>query len=129
MANINNNNGGNMPLEVHYKHDISWDAKANKFAKPEYQTEADEIGHLLMVIGISEISPKTIKEVITRKMILDRLYNWTKTSKTVEEYTEIFSRHLGLNIQGRWAGTETRLKFATRHLKGVMRDIDSEVSK
>ena len=117
-----------MPLEVHYKNDISWDAKTSKYVKPEYKAEADHLGHMLMIIGVPEISPKTIKEVITRQMILDRLYKWTNSAKTVEEYTEIFSRHLGLNIQGRWASTETRLKFATRHLKGVMRDIDSEVS-
>jgi len=127
MANINNNNGGNMPLEVHYKNDISWDAKTSKYVKPEYKAEADHLGHMLMIIGVPEISPKTIKEVITRQMILDRLYP-SISKHTLEEYTEIFSRHLGLEIQGRWAGTETRLKFATRHLKSVMRDIDSEVS-
>ena len=34
---------------------------------------------------------------------------------------------MGLNIQGRWASNETRLKFATRHLKGMMRDMETKL--
>ncbi len=56
-----------MPLEVHYVNDKSWDAEAKKFSDPKIRQEADDIGHLLMTIGVSEISEKTINEIVIRK--------------------------------------------------------------
>tara|TARA_R100000908_G_C3746204_1_gene141477 strand:- start:964 stop:1347 length:384 start_codon:yes stop_codon:yes gene_type:complete len=125
MAQINNNNGGNMPLVVHYVNDKSWNTETQDFADPAIRKEADDIGHLLMTIGVPEVSEKTINEIVIRKLILDRLYGGgVATPKT---YKEPLQRHLGLKIEGRWARNETRLKFATRHLKGTMRDIEEKV--
>lgn len=125
MAQINNNNGGNMPLEVHYVNDKSWNPETKNFSDPAIRKEADDIGHLLMMIGVSEISEKTINEIVIRRMILDRLYGDKKLS--AQTYKVPLERHMGLKIEGRWASNETRLKFATRHLKAKMRDIENEV--
>ena len=114
-----------MPLEVHYVNDKSWNPETKNFSDPAIRKEADDIGHLLMTIGVSEISERTIGEIIIRKIILDRLYGDKKTS--AETYKAPLERHMGLKIEGRWASNETRLKFATRHLKGTMRDIENEV--
>ena len=115
-----------MPLIVNYTKNKNWDAATQKFADPKVKSEADQIGHLLMAIGVSEISKKTFNEVIIRKLILDRLYK--EDSKTTEEYREIFGRHMGLFIDGRWASNETRWKFTARHAKGLMQDITYKVS-
>ena len=116
-----------MPLEVHYKNHKDWNGK---FEDPKIKSEADQIGHLLMVIGIEELSRKTIDEVIIRKMILDRLYGAylsTDVTHKLEEYRKTFEKHLGVFIQGRWASTETRWKFVSRHAKGVVHDIEHKV--
>jgi len=119
-----------MPLEVHYKNHKGWDANTQKFADPKVKSEADQIGHLLMTIGISEISPKTIDEVIIRKMIIDQLYVKPNDERMAdkEELRELFTKHLGLFIEGRWARTETRWSFTARHAKGLMRRISEKVS-
>ena len=122
-----------MPLIVNYPKDKNWNASTNKFADPEMKTEADQIGHLLMTIGMSELTEKTLHEVIIRKLILDRLYDATyykanEKEPTINEYKEIFGRHIGLFIEGRWAHTETRWKFTARHAKGMMQDITYKVS-
>jgi len=114
-----------MPLEVHYVNDKSWDAEAKKFADPKIRQEADDIGHLLMTIGVSEVSEKTINEIVIRKIILDRLYGDKKTS--AETYKAPLERHMGLKIEGRWASNETRWKFTSRHAKGMMRDVANSV--
>ena len=122
-----------MPLIVNYTKDKNWNASTNKFADPEMKTEADQIGHLLMTIGMSELTEKTLHEVIIRKLILDRLYDATyykanEKEPTINEYKEIFGRHIGLFIEGRWAHTETRWKFTARHPKAMMQDITCKVS-
>ena len=114
-----------MPLEVHYVNDKSWDAKTKKFADPKIRREADDIGHLLMSIGVLEISEKTINEIVIRKIILDRLYGDKETS--AETYKAPLGRHMGLKIEGRWANKETRWKFTSRHVKGMMRDVSNSV--
>ena len=118
-----------MPLEVHYTKHTSWNADTKTFVDPKIKQEADEIGHFLMTIGVSEISEKTIDEVVIRKLILDKFYplNAERENKTPKEWREIFSRHMGLNIQGRWASNETRWKFTSRHAKGMMFDIVHKV--
>ena len=117
-----------MPLEVHYTNHKAWNANT-KSIDPTIRKEADEIGHFLMTIGVSEISEKTIDEVVIRKLILDNFYpvGAERENKTPLELHKIFSNHMGLNIQGRWASNETRLKFATRHLKGMMRDMETKL--
>ncbi|NNE14434.1 MAG: hypothetical protein HKN51_05625 [Saprospiraceae bacterium] len=118
-----------MPLEVHYTKHIAWDADTKTFADPKIKQEADEIGHFLMTIGVSKISEKTIDEIVIRKLILDKFYPVTAKAenKTPKEWREIFSKHMGLDIQGRWACDETRWKFTSRHAKGMMFDIVHKV--
>ena len=114
-----------MPLEVHYVNDKSWNAETKKFADPKIRQEADDIGHLLMTIGVSEISEKTINEIVIRKIILDRLYGDKRMS--AETYKAPLERHMGLRIEGRWASNETRWKFTSRHAKAMMRNVANSV--
>jgi hypothetical protein len=79
-----------------------------------------------MAIGIEELSEKTINEVIIRKMILDRLYG-DRDARSAEQLRNFFEKHLGVFIQGRWASTETRWKFVSRHAKGMIHDIEHKV--
>ena len=116
-----------MPLEVHYTSHKAWNPNT-KSIDPTIRKEADEIGHFLMTIGISEISEKTIDEVVIRKLILDQFYpSSAEYNKTPKQWREVFSKHMGLNIQGRWASNETRWKFTARHAKGMMLDIARKV--
>ena len=119
-----------MPLEVHYTNHKAWNANT-KSIDPTIRKEADEIGHFLMTIGISEISEKTIDEVVIRKLILDKFYpvSAERENKTASDWHKIFSKHMGLNIQGRWASNETRWKLTSRHAKGMMNDIVNRVER
>ena len=118
-----------MPLEVHYTNHKAWNANT-KSIDPTIRKEADEIGHFLMTIGVSEISEKTIDEVVIRKLILDQFYpSSAEYNKTPKQWKEVFSKHMGLNIQGRWASNETRWKFTSRHAKGMMNDIANRVER
>ena len=119
-----------MPLEVHYTNHKAWNANT-KSIDPTIRKEADEIGHFLMTIGVSEISEKTIDEVVIRKLILDKFYpvSAERENKTASDWHKIFSKHMGLNIQGRWASNETRWKFTSRHAKGMMNDIANQVER
>ena len=114
-----------MPLEVHYVNDKSWNPETEKFDDPKLKNEADDIGHTLMAIGITEVTDQTIPEIVIRSMILDRLYNHKERS--AEVFTTPLKRHIGLKIEGRWASNETRWKFTSRHAKGMMRDITNSV--
>jgi len=123
-----------MPLIVNYTKHKSWNASTEKFSSPKVKEQADQLGHLLMTLGISEISDKTINEVIIRKLILDRLYGGpthTLNDKacTVEQLRELYRQNLGLFIEGRWSRDETRWKFASRHAKGMVFDIANKVTK
>jgi hypothetical protein len=119
-----------MPLEVHYTNHKAWNANT-KSIDPTIRKEADEIGHFLMTIGVSEISEKTVNEIVIRKLILDKFYpvGAERENKTASDWHKIFSKHMGLNIQGRWANNETRWKFTARHAKGMMNDIANRVER
>ena len=116
-----------MPLIVNYTQHKSWDANSEKFSSPKVKEQADQLGHELMSLGISEISDKTIDEVIIRKLILHRLYGYSVLS--VEAYRDFYQPHIGLFIEGRWSRNETRWKFASRHAKGMVRNIANQVTK
>ncbi len=117
-----------MPLEVHYTNHKAWNADTKKFADPKLKQEADDIGHFLMTIGVSEITEKTIEEIVVRKLILDKFYPGSKEeTKLPGDWYRIFSRHMGLKIEGRWASNESRWKFTSRHAKGMIRDIANKV--
>ena len=114
-----------MPLEVHYVNDKSWNPETEKFDDPKLRNEADDIGHILMLIGITEVTDQTIPEIIIRSMILDRVYN--NKERKPEAFTAPLQRHIGLKIEGKWAGNETRWKFTSRIAKGMMHDIANTV--
>jgi hypothetical protein len=81
-----------------------------------------------MTIGVSEITEKTIEEIVVRKLILDRFYPGSKEeNKLPGDWYSIFLKHMGLKIEGRWASNESRWKFTSRHAKGMIRDIANKV--
>ena len=123
-----------MPLIVNYTKHKSWNASTEKFSSPKVKEQADRLGHQLMTMGISEISDKTVDELIIRQLILDKIYGGpthTLNGKacTVEQLRELYQQNLGLFIEGRWSRDETRWKFASRHTKGMMRDVENKVTK
>ena len=123
-----------MPLIVNYTQHKSWNASTEKFSSPKVKEQADRLGHQLMTLGISEISDKTVDELIIRQLILDKIYGGpthTLNGKacTVEQLRELYRQNLGLFIEGRWSRDETRWKFASRHTKGMMRDVENKVTK
>ena len=123
-----------MPLIVNYTQHKSWNASTEKFSSPKVKEQADRLGHQLMTLGISEISDKTVDELIIRQLILDKLYGGpthTLNGKacTVEQLRDLYQQNLGLFIEGRWSRDETRWKFASRHTKGMMRDVENKVTK
>ena len=123
-----------MPLIVNYTKHKSWNASTEKFSSPKVKEQADRLGHQLMTLGISEISDKTVDELIIRQLILDKIYGGpthTLNGKacTVEQLRELYRQNLGLFIEGRWSRNETRWKFVSRHAKGMMHDIVYKVTK
>ena len=123
-----------MPLIVNYTKHKSWNASTEKFSSPKVKEQADRLGHQLMTMGISEISDKTVDELIIRQLILDKIYGGpthTLNGKacTVEQLRELYQQNLGLFIEGKWSRDETRWKFASRHAKGMVRDIANQVTK
>ena len=123
-----------MPLIVNYTKHKSWDANKRKFSSPEAHKQADMLGHQLLTLGISEISDKTIDELLIRQLILDKLYGGpmhTLNGKacTLKELRELYRQNIGLFIEGRWSRDETRWKFVSRHAKGMMHDVEYQVTK
>ena len=123
-----------MPLIVNYTQHKSWDAKTEKFSSPEAHDQADMIGKQLMTLGISEISDKTIDELLIRQLILDKLYGapmfkLNGKACTLKELRQMFQQNIGLFNQGRWSRDETRWKFVSRHAKGMMHDVEHQVTK
>ena len=123
-----------MPLIVNYTKHKSWDASTEKFSSPKVKEQADRLGHQLMTLGISEITDKTVDELIIRRLILDKIYGGpthTLNGKacTVEQLRELYQKNLGLFIEGRWSRDETRWKFVSRHAKGMMHDIAYKVTE
>ena len=123
-----------MPLIVNYTKHKSWDANTRKFSSPEAHKQADMLGHQLMTLGISEISDKTIDELLIRQLILDKLYGapmHTLNGKacTLKELRQLYQQNIGLFIEGRWARNETRWKVVSRHAKGMMHDVEHQVTK
>ena len=116
-----------MPLIVNYTQHKSWNASTEKFSSPKVKEQADQFGHLLMTLGISEISDKTIDEIIIRKLILDRLYDASLI--TAEQLRDTYQPHIGLFIEGRWANDMTRWKFVSRHARGMMHDVEYKVTQ
>jgi hypothetical protein len=123
-----------MPLYVNYTKHKSWDAKTEKFSSPEAHDQADMLGKQLMTLGISEISDKTIDELLIRQLILDKLYGspmfkLNGKACTLKELRQMFQQNIGLFNQGRWSRDETRWKFVSRHAKGMMHDVEHQVTK
>ena len=123
-----------MPLYINYTKHKSWDAKTEKFSSPEAHEQADMIGKQLMTLGISEISDKTIDELLIRQLILDKLYGspmfkLNGKACTLKELRQMFQQNIGLFNQGRWSRDETRWKFVSRHAKGMMHDVEHQVTK
>ena len=123
-----------MPLVINYTKHKEWNANTGKFSSPEMKKQADMLGHQLMTLGISEISDKTVDELIIRQLILDKLHDGpthTLNDKacTVEQLRELYRQNLGLFIEGRWSRDETRWKFVSRHARGMMHDVEYKVTQ
>lgn len=105
-----------MPLEVHYTSHKAWNPNT-KSIDPTIRKEADEIGHFLMTIGISEISEKTIDEVVIRKLILDQFYpSSAEYNKLPGDWHKIFKAH-GFKYSGQMGEQRNSLEVHSASCK------------
>ena len=101
-------------LEVHYEDLKHYKIDHMPPIMPEARKQADVLGHLLMAIGVNEITEKTVDEIIFRTKFLD--FCWGSSyfvgNQSDTDLRHLFKNHIGLRI----AVTNTGLKnISTRH--------------
>ena len=96
--------------------------------KAEEKYQADQLGHLLMATGLSEISEKTISELLFRVRFLD--FTWGRpffTGKnnlnpSDKDLIQLFKKHIGLKIEITNRGIKnlnTRRRFMVNQLNNI----------
>ena len=89
--------------------------------KAEEKNQADNLGHVLMVTGLSEISKKTISELLFRVRFLDFVWgsSYFNGDPSDKELTQLFEKHIGLKIEITNRGIKnlnTRRRFMVNQL-------------
>ena len=92
--------------------------------KAEEKNQADQLGHVLMVTGLSEISKKTISELLFRVRFLD--FTWGKPffngDPSDKELIQLFKKYIGLKIEITNRGMKnlnTRRRFMVNQLDNI----------
>ena len=100
--------------------------------KAEDKKQADTLGHLLMAVGVNEITEKTVDEIIFRTKFLD--FCWGSSffvgNPSDTDLRQLFKNHIGLKIvitNRGMANITTRHKFMVRHLKSLEERIEKEI--
>tara|TARA_B100000073_G_C23376092_1_gene428999 strand:+ start:217 stop:582 length:366 start_codon:yes stop_codon:yes gene_type:complete len=109
-----------MALLVNYEGLTFWGAQF----KAEERNEADQLGHVLMAVGLSEISKKTISELLFRVRFLDFTWgsSFFKNDPSNEELIQLFKKHIGLKIEITNRGIKnlnTRRRFMVNQLDNI----------
>ena len=109
-----------MALLVNYEGLTFWGAQF----KAEERNEADQLGHILMAVGLSEISKKTISELLFRVRFLD--FTWGKPflngDPSDKELIQLFKKYIGLKIEITNRGIKnlnTRRRFMVNQLDNI----------
>jgi len=120
-----------MSLLVHY-HTMS---KYNEDTfKTEERNQADVLGWMLMGTGISEITEKTIPELLFRVRFMDFSYGkpYFNDDPSNEQITTLFKAHMGLTIEITNRGIRnlnTRRRFMVNQLDNMERRIERKIDK
>ena len=120
-----------MSLIIHYN-------TMNKYNedtfKKEERDQADVLGWMLMGTGISEITEKTISELLFRVRFMD--FSWGKpyftSNPNDEEIIQLFKRHVGLKIEITNRGMKvlnTRRRFMVNQLENMEQRIERTMEK
>ena len=119
-----------MALLVHYENLKHFDGNKNQWLGEKGQNaidqkkQADVLGHLLMAIGINEITEKTINELIFRTKFLNFCYgpSYFLGDPSDTDLKQLFKNHIGLRIEITNRGMKnisTRRKFMVNQLDNI----------
>ena len=102
--------------------------------KAEERNQADVLGWMLMGTGISEITEKTIPELLFRVRFMDFSYGkpYFTTNPSDEQITTLFKNHIGLTIEITNRGIRqlnTRKRFMVNQLDNMERRIERKIAK
>ena len=120
-----------MSLIVHYDTMKNYDEHS---FKPNDRNQADALGWMLMGTGISEITEKTIPELLFRVRFMDFSYGkpYFNSNPSDEQITTLFKAHLGLKIEITNRGIRnlnTRRRFMVNQLDNMERRIERKIAK
>ena len=111
-------------LEIHYEDLKQYKIDHMPPIMPEARKQADTLGHLLMAIGVNEITEKTVGEIIFRTKFLD--FCWGSSffvgNPSDTDLRQLFKNHLGLRIVITNRGLKnisTRHKFMVNQLNNI----------
>ena len=122
-------------LEIHYEDLKQYKMDHMPPIMPEARKQADTLGHLLMSIGVNEITEKTVDEILFRTKFLDfcwggRSYFVGDPSNT--DLRQLFKNHIGLRIAvtNRYLkNISTRHKFMVNQLSNIEERIEKQMNK
>ena len=111
-------------LIVHYEELKNFDKFSNTWKGNEDKKQADVLGHLLMAIGVNEITEKTINELIFRTKFLNFCYgsSYFLGDPSDTDLRQLFKNHIGLRIEITNRGMKnisTRHKFMVNQLNNI----------
>jgi len=120
-----------MSLIVHYDTMKNYDEHS---FKPNDRNQADALGWMLMGTGISEITEKTIPELLFRVRFMDFSYGkpYFISNPNDKEIIQLFKRHVGLKIEITNRGIRnlnTRRRFMVNQLDNMERRIERKIAK
>ncbi len=120
-------------LIVHYENLRHYLPKWKGFAKEDERKQADTLGHLLMAIGVNEITKKTVDEIIFRTKFLD--FCWGSSffvgNPSDTDLRQLFKNHIGLRIEITNRGLKnisTRRKFMVNQLDNIEERIMKQIN-
>jgi len=105
------------------------------FTKVDHRKQADTLGWLLMSVGVSEITDKTVEEILFRTKFLD--FCWGGRSYFVgdpstSDLRQLFKNHIGLRIEitnRNMKNISTRHKFMVNQLQTLEENVLKEINK
>ena len=129
-----------MSLLVHYQNLKHFDADKCQWLGEKGQNaidqkdQADQIGWLMMAVGVYEITEKTIDELMFRTIFLDFVYSssYFKGNPTDADLRQLFKNHIGLRIAVTNTGLKnisTRHKFMVAQLNSLEEKIMEQINK
>ena len=120
-------------LQVHYEDLKQFKIDHMPPITPEERKQADTLGHLLMAIGVNEITEKTVDEIIFRTKFLDFVHgsSYFVGNPSDTDLRQLFKNHIGLRIVITNRGLKdisTRRKFMVNQLDNIEERIMKQIN-